>query len=172
MRIAALLILWVLLFAASCKDSHQGSQQRMPTQDELIEANKRKVSKEADLINQFIAQSGWEMKETQTGIRYDIYHLEDDTIDAKSGDVVSIVYSLHLLDGTRVSDTDLSGPITFKVGQGDVVSGLHEAVTLLSVGDSARLILPSYLAYGLTGDQNKIPSNAALFYDLSLVSLD
>ncbi len=93
-------------------------------------------------------------------------------MDAKSGDVVSIVYSLHLLDGTRVTDTDLSGSITFVVGQGNVVSGLHEAVTLLSVGDSARLILPSYLGYGLTGDQNKIPSNAALFYDLSLVSLD
>lgn len=144
----------------------------MPTQDELIEANKRKVSKEADLINQFIAQSGWEMKETQTGIRYDIYHTEDDTVNAKSGDIVSIAYSLHLLDGSRVTDTDVSGPVVFKVGQGDVVSGLHEAVTLLSVGDSARLILPSYLGYGLTGDQNKIPSNAALFYDLSLVSLD
>ncbi|MCZ4410502.1 FKBP-type peptidyl-prolyl cis-trans isomerase [Cryomorphaceae bacterium 1068] len=172
MRIATLLILWTLLFAASCSDSKQGSQQRMPTQDELIEANKRKVGKEADLINQFIAQSGWEMKETKTGIRYDIYHLEDDTVNAKSGDVVSISYSLHLLDGTRVSDTNLSGPVIFKVGEGNVVSGLHEAVTLLSVGDSARLILPSYLGYGLTGDQNKIPSNAALFYDLSLVSLD
>ena len=172
MRGFTILVLWVLLLAASCSDSNQASHKRMPTQDELIEANKRKVSKEADLINKFIDQSGWEMKETQTGIRYEIYHLEDDTVDAKSGDVVSIVYSLHLLDGTRISDTDLNGPITFKVGQGDVVSGLHEAVTLLSVGDSARLILPSYLAYGLTGDQNNIPSNAALFYDLSLVSLD
>ncbi|HKK40025.1 MAG TPA: FKBP-type peptidyl-prolyl cis-trans isomerase [Cryomorphaceae bacterium] len=172
MRIATILVLWSLLFAASCKDSSQGSHQRMPTQDELIEANKRKVGKEAELINQFIAQSGWDMKETDTGIRYDIYHLEDDTVNAKSGDVVSIAYSLHLLDGSRVSDTKVNGPVTFKVGQGDVVSGLHEAVTLLSVGDSARLILPSYLAYGLTGDQNNIPSNAALFYDLSLVSLD
>jgi FKBP-type peptidyl-prolyl cis-trans isomerase len=167
----AILVLWVLFFAASCSDSNQASQKRMPTQDELIEANKRKVNKEADLINKFIAQSGWEMKETDTGIRYDIYHQEAGD-DAKSGDVVSVVYSLHMLDGSRVTDTDLSGPIIFKVGQGNVVSGLHEAVTLLSVGDSARMILPSYLAYGLTGDQNNIPSNAALFYDLSLVSIN
>ncbi|MFT6997931.1 MAG: FKBP-type peptidyl-prolyl cis-trans isomerase [Cryomorphaceae bacterium] len=171
MKIATILFLWALLFAASCSDSNQGSQKMMPTQDELIEANKRKVNKEADLINQFISQSGWEMKETNTGIRYDIYHQEDG-VNAKTGDVVSVVYSLHLLDGSRVSDTKSSGPVIFKVGQGDVVSGLHEAVTLLSVGDSARLILPSYLAYGLTGDQNNIPSNAALFYDLSLVSSD
>ena len=172
MRTVALLILWILLFAASCNDSEKASQQRMPTQEELIEANRLKVSKENQLINRFIDQSGWDMKETETGIRYDIYHLEEDSNDAKSGDVVSIAYSLHLLDGTRISDTKMSGPVTFKVGQGDVVSGLHEAVTLLSEGDSVRLILPSYLAYGLTGDQNKIPSNAALFYDLSLVSLD
>ncbi|MGB6036783.1 MAG: FKBP-type peptidyl-prolyl cis-trans isomerase [Cryomorphaceae bacterium] len=171
MRGFTILVLWALLFAASCSDSNQASQKRMPTQDELIEANKRKVNKEADLINQFIAQSGWEMKETETGIRYEIYH-EEQGDNAVSGDVVSVEYSLHMLDGKRVTDTDVSGPITFKVGQGDVVSGLHEAVTLLSVGDSARIILPSYLAYGLTGDQNNIPSNAALFYDLSLVSLD
>ena len=169
MRSFTILTLWLLLFAASCDESN-GSQERMPTPDELIEANKRKVNKEADLINKFIAQSGWQMTETETGIRYDIYHQEEGFV-AKSGDVVSVVYSLHMLDGSRVTDTDLSGPVVFKVGQGDVVSGLHEAVTLLSVGDSARIILPSYLAYGLTGDQNNIPSNAALFYDLSLVSI-
>lgn len=170
MRSITLLTLWFLLFAASCDESNRGSQERMPTQDELIEANKRKVNREADLINKFIAQSGWEMKETETGIRYDIYHQEEG-IPAKSGDVVAVVYSLHMLDGSRIMDTEVSGPVVFKVGQGDVVSGLHEAVTLLSAGDSARIILPSYLAYGLTGDQNNIPSNAALFYDLSLVSI-
>lgn len=169
MRILFIFGLWLLLFAASCDNSNRGSQQRMPTQDELIEANKRKVGTESELINQFIAQSGWEMEETETGIRYDIYH-EVEGVEAKTGDVVSVVYSMHLLDGSRVIDTDGSGPVTFKVGQGDVASGLHEAVTLLSIGDSARLILPSYLAYGLTGDQNNIPPNAALFYDLSLVS--
>lgn len=171
MRLLTILGLWMLLFAASCDNSEQGTQNRTPTQDELIEANKRKVSKESDLINQFIARSGWEMKETGTGIRYDIYHREEGG-KAENGDIATIVYSMHLLDGTRVSDTEKTGPMTFKVGQSDVVSGLHEAVTLLAQGDSVRLILPSYLAYGLTGDQNNVPPNAALFYDLSLVSLD
>jgi FKBP-type peptidyl-prolyl cis-trans isomerase len=171
MRVITLLTLWVLFFAASCQDPNETTRQRMPTQDELIEANKRKVGREAELINHFIKQSGWEMNETNTGIRYDIYHDEEGAA-AKEGDVVAITYSLHLLDGSRISDTNLEGPVTFKVGQGDVISGLHEAITLLSVGDSARIIVPSYLAYGLTGDQNKIPSNAALVYDLSLVRLD
>lgn len=169
MRVLTMVGLWMLLFAAGCNDSNQGSQQRMPTQDELIEANKRKVGAEADLINQFIARSGWEMKETKTGIRYDIYH-QVEGVEAKTGDIVSVVYIMHLLDGSRISDTAGSGPMTFKVGQSDVISGLHEAVTLLSEGDSARFIFPSYLAYGLTGDQNNVPPNAALFYDLSLVS--
>lgn len=171
MRILALFLLWVLLFAASCDDGGRNPDQRMPTQEELIEANKRKVGTEAEIINQFIAQSGWNMKTTSTGIRYDIYH-EETGVTAKTGDVVAVAYSLHLLDGSKLGDTKSDGPKIFKVGQGDVVSGLHEAVTLLSKGDSVRLILPSYLAYGLTGDQNNIPPNAALFYDLALVSLD
>jgi FKBP-type peptidyl-prolyl cis-trans isomerase len=83
-----------------------------------------------------------------------------------------VAYQAYLLDGTRIGGTDLSGPVTFTIGQGEAVSGLHEAVDLLAQGDSARFILPSYLAYGLTGDQERIPPNAAIFYDLVLVDLD
>lgn len=171
MRIITLLFLWLILFAASCDDSNTKSNGIIPTQEQLIEANKKKVGKESKLIDNFIKQSGWEMSTTETGIRYEVfYNTEGET--ASNGEIVSVDFSLYLLDGRKVSDTQTSGPITFKVGEGDVVSGLHEAVKLLAEGDSARIILPSYLAYGLTGDQNRIPPNAALFYNLSLVNLD
>ncbi|MEM9051743.1 MAG: FKBP-type peptidyl-prolyl cis-trans isomerase [Bacteroidota bacterium] len=171
MRTITLVFLWLLLFAASCDDSSTKLNRNIPTQEQLIEANKKKIGKESKLIDDFIKQSGWEMSTTSTGIRYDVFH-KAEGVNAKSGSIVSIDYSLYLLDGSKISDTKVSGPVTFKVGEGDVVSGLHEAVTLLAEGDSARVILPSYLAYGLTGDQNRIPPNAALFYSLSLVKLD
>jgi FKBP-type peptidyl-prolyl cis-trans isomerase len=170
MKNLTLCMLWVLLLAASCDDS-QNERGRMPSQEQLIEANKKKVGTESRLIDDFVDKSGWKMNVTETGIRYEVYFDSAGTT-AKSRDQVAIHYDLYLLDGTRVGDTKLKGPVQFKVGEGDVVSGLHEAVTYLSEGDSARIILPSYLAFGLTGDQNNIPPNAALFYNLSLVYIN
>jgi FKBP-type peptidyl-prolyl cis-trans isomerase FkpA len=39
------------------------------------------------------------------------------------------------------------------------------------VGDKAILILPSHLAHGLVGDENKIPPKASVIYELELLSL-
>jgi len=36
-------------------------------------------------------------------------------------------------------------------------------------GESARLIIPNHLAYGLSGDGDKIPPGAALFIDVKLL---
>ena len=43
--------------------------------------------------------------------------------------------------------------------------------TYMKEGDKAKLILPSHLAYGLIGDQNKIPQKATIIYDIELLEL-
>lgn len=165
-----LAILSFLMTAASC-GNEDGNTKRMPTKEELIEANRQKISTEAKIIDEFVSKSGWEMNTTKTGIRYDVYH-SGVGASASMGKMATITYTFYLLDGSKVGSTDASGPVTFKLGEGDQISGLHEAVALLQEGDSARFIIPSYLAYGLTGNQNEVPPNAALFYDLALVDLD
>jgi peptidylprolyl isomerase len=54
------------------------------------------------------------------------------------------------------------------VDKSDKESGLNEAVKLLSIGDKAKLILPSHLAYGLLGDFDKIPPQSILLIDVQL----
>jgi len=169
-RIPIALVLFGIICAASCEE-RRSADSRMPTQEELLDAHKRKVTKETDLIDEFVNRSGWEMKSSETGLRYMVYH-HGKGDSAAQGRQATITYTSFLLDGTKIGGTEASGPLSFKIGQGDVVSGIHEAVDLLAEGDSARFIIPSYLAYGLTGDQNRIPPNAALFYDLALVAID
>jgi FKBP-type peptidyl-prolyl cis-trans isomerase len=41
---------------------------------------------------------------------------------------------------------------------------------LLRKGDRAKFVLPSYRAFGLTGE-GKIPMNAAVVYDIYLVEI-
>jgi FKBP-type peptidyl-prolyl cis-trans isomerase len=38
-------------------------------------------------------------------------------------------------------------------------------------GDIAKIILPSYLAHGLTGDSDKIPPMSTVLYNIELVDL-
>jgi FKBP-type peptidyl-prolyl cis-trans isomerase len=109
------------------------------------------------------------MKKSKTGLRYEIYH-NGNGQKARKGMDATITYSAYLLDGTKIAGTQEGGSRTFVIGRDEIISGIHEGITYLQTGDSARFVIPSYLAYGLTGDK-KVPSNAALYYDLCLVGL-
>ena len=59
----------------------------------------------------------------------------------------------------------------FLVEMDDVESGLHEAIQLMSPGDSAVVLIPSYRAHGLIGDQDRIPMRSSLVYHIGLLKL-
>jgi FKBP-type peptidyl-prolyl cis-trans isomerase FkpA len=88
----------------------------------------------------------------------------------KENDLAAISYTITLLDGTVCYETTDANPKMVHVGHDNVETGLHEALQLMHVGDKARVILPSHLAFGLTGDSGKIPQNASVVYDLHLIS--
>ena len=78
---------------------------------------------------------------------------------------------MMLLDGRVLYSSEENGQMVFTVGQDNVVSGIHEAAQLMNIGDEAELVLPSRLAYGLTGDQIKVPGNAPLWINLRIKAL-
>lgn len=165
---SVLILITLALLSSSC-DRDAKPQPRTYTQEELLDANRKIIHNESDYIDEFIARNDWKMEKTATGLRYEIYH-DSSGASPTTEMIATVSYRAYLLDSTEVGNTAINGPQQFRIGRDAVISGLHEAVTLLSPGDSARFILPAYLAYGLTGDKN-IPSNAALFYDLSLISI-
>jgi FKBP-type peptidyl-prolyl cis-trans isomerase len=50
--------------------------------------------------------------------------------------------------------------------------GLHELVKLMHEGEKARAIIPSYLAYGITGDGEMVPFAAFLLCEIELVKIN
>jgi FKBP-type peptidyl-prolyl cis-trans isomerase FkpA len=80
-------------------------------------------------------------------------------------------YKIFLLDGTLCYSSDSSGTAKFRLGEGQQVKGLEEGVLLMRKGDKARLILPAHLAYGMSGDNDKIPPARPVFFDIELINV-
>ncbi len=85
-------------------------------------------------------------------------------------DSVVINYRASLIDGTEFDNTyKQGGPATFPVT--GVLKGWTEALRLMPEGSTWELFIPPSLAYGERGAGQAIPPNAALIYELQLVSI-
>jgi cyclophilin family peptidyl-prolyl cis-trans isomerase len=112
------------------------------------------------------------MQETESGIKYKISK-EGTGPNAKKDDLLSVHYSLQLVDGSEIDSSFTRGaPIEFTCGVGQVIKGWDEAMQLLNKGSKARLIIPSELGYGAVGAGNGVsPPNATLIFDVELVDI-
>lgn len=125
---------------------------------------KRKKEEQLDEVS-----AGYD--KTPSGLRYKILQ-EGNGEKVNKGDMVSVHYKGQLLDGTVFdSSYKRKQPIDFKIGLGQVIAGWDEGILLLKVGDKARLVIPSDLAYGKQGAGGVIPPNAVLIFDVELVNI-
>ena len=110
-------------------------------------------------------------EETKSGLRYQI--LQKGTgKQATKGANVSVHYKGQLLDGTVFdSSYKRKEPIDFAIGVGQVIAGWDEGIQLLKVGDKARFVIPSHLAYGESGAGGVVPPNATLIFDVELMNV-
>ena len=160
-----------ILFLASCGEDVYTPPGRPEDYNEpLVRANKVITKNESIQIDQYIKRRKWSMKESGTGLRYEIYK-EGIGPNIRPGQIVTLSYKLFLLDGTLCYSSDKDGLKSFEVGHGGVERGLEEGILFLKKHSKARFILPSHLGWGLPGDGNKIPMKVALLYDLEIIDL-
>ncbi|MFH6936476.1 peptidylprolyl isomerase [Flavobacterium sp. YO12] len=108
---------------------------------------------------------------TESGLRYKMIQ-KGDGKQAEAGKTVSVHYEGSLENG-KVFDSSYprKKPIEFRLGQGQVIEGWDEGIALLQVGDKARFVIPSDLAYGPSGAGGVIPPNATLIFDVELMDV-
>lgn len=166
------LLIAVLILLVGCHQKTEPDNQFRKTDRDksLVKVNRYLVKSEKEDIENYINRHQWIMEETGTGLRYMIYETGNG-ITAQKGQVVELNYSVKLITGDEVYSSKETGPLIFEIGHGGVESGLEEALLYLKQGDKAKLVIPSHLAYGLPGDENKIPPRSTLIYDIELVNL-
>ena len=108
---------------------------------------------------------------TESGLRYKMIQ-KGDGKRAEAGKTVAVHYEGSLESG-KVFDSSYprKKPIEFRLGQGQVIEGWDEGIALLQVGDKARFVIPSDLAYGASGAGGVIPPNATLIFDVELMEV-
>lgn len=172
MKYAILIV--VTLICACCGQDKVSTAPPPAMEDvnrQLIGVNRELVAKEATRIDAWIKRKGYNAEKTGTGLRIIRQETHNEAPGPKPGNIVTIHYTVKLLDGKECYTTTGKKPEAFKVGMDHVESGLHEGIQLMHTGDKALLVLPPHLAHGLIGDQKKIPPLSSIVYEIELISI-
>ena len=100
---------------------------------------------------------------------------EGDGAVAANGYVLTVVYAGWLYDESepdnkgRQFEVNNNG-ISFSLGLGQVIRGWDEGLPGMHENGERRLIIPPELAYGEAGRPPRIPANATLVFDVTLIS--
>jgi FKBP-type peptidyl-prolyl cis-trans isomerase len=90
---------------------------------------------------------------------------------ATFGAQASMYYQVNLSTGVKVDEAKAPAtPLTFIVGYGQVIAGMDEGVTGMSVGGIRQLIVPPSLGYGNV-QHGRVPPNSVLVFTVELTRI-
>jgi len=174
MRKMTILLFLYVAFACSNGQNNETTAKTVDNKalgQSLEKANRYLIAEEEEEIENYVRRHKLDMIKTGTGLRYQIMK-HGDGKQVEHGQLVTLQYDLLTITDDLVYSSKTDGEKRFVVGNGEAESGLHELMPLLHVGDVVKAILPSHLAYGLTGDQRQITQYNTLVYNIKVISAE
>lgn len=114
---------------------------------------------------------------TPSGIKYLDYR-HSDGAPVKTGDLITIHYRLAIGNENTnpyqwIENTwETKQPIKFRLGIGEILKGLDEAIPGMRIACERRIVVPHKLAYGERGVANRIPPNSSLVFEIYIVNIE
>ena len=170
MNLSLINLLFIFLLFLTCCNQPANVPLNEITVEDSIDINKNLIKVEEVLIKKFIEQENLHLNKTGSGIYYLVEGLGKGNYPTIN-QMVSFTFNIYLLNKTLIYSSDAMGLYQFKVDKDDVPSGLNQIIKLLKIGQKAKFILPSHLAYGVQGDGNKIPIRSPLYYEVKLIDI-
>ncbi|XP_064824512.1 peptidyl-prolyl cis-trans isomerase FKBP11-like [Oncorhynchus masou masou] len=94
------------------------------------------------------------------------------SIMSEMGDTLQIHYTGKLLADGKVIDSSLSrDPLVVVLGKRTVIPGLEQSLVGVCEGQKIKTTIPPHLAYGKRGYPPTIPADAALEFEVEVMSL-
>lgn len=169
MLVKYLIIIFVLFANLSCKhNSEKKTADFKPGKNEMADLNRYFVLKDRERIQNYIERKDLKMKESPTGLWYQIVK-EGEGPFFSDNDKVVMDFECSLLDGTKCYSSKEQGPKEVVLGKSEMEAGLNESLRLLKPGAEAIFIMPPLLAYGFLGDGKRIPSRSVIVYNIKIL---
>ncbi|KAK4453681.1 hypothetical protein QBC34DRAFT_394720 [Podospora aff. communis PSN243] len=93
--------------------------------------------------------------------------------ETKRGDTIHVHYKGTLTNGKKFDASyDRGDPLSFTVGQGQVIKGWDEGLLGMKIGEKRKLTIQPDLAYGNRAVGGVIPANSVLIFETELVKID
>lgn len=165
--------LFIFSYTVSCSESTSSKSEEpiVWSKEKSIELNRVITLEEKIDIKLFLERHKvWKMVETGSGLQYYIYETGEGE-RAVPGMTVDIKYRVMTLDEKVCYETGEDEVLEVKIDHSDIETGLQEGLKKMRVGDKAKMIIPSHLAHGLSGDYNKIPPLTPIVVDVQLVEV-
>ncbi len=169
--------LWFGIFFLLIGCDRQTSQEEQPPdgawlKEKLIGANRQFIRNQLDDIDSYVERHGYLMDTTATGLHYQIKRISRPGVrQVTLNDIAGIRYTIELLDGRKCYTADSALYREYHLATDDMPAGLREGILMMKEGERALFIIPSYLAFGITGDGDCIPPNAALVMTVTMVKV-
>ncbi len=139
-------------------------------QQQRVELETRK-DQETTLIEKYLSSNSLAIQPSSSGL----YYLELTAGKGKSvktGNKVKVHYNGYFLDGSLFdSSYERNNPITFVVGNNEVIPGLDEGVLQMMEGGKSKLIIPSKIGYGAE-QRGNIKPFTTLIFDVELLRVE
>ncbi len=102
---------------------------------------------------------------------YYVQKNKKDTITPSKEDVVLLTYDILDLTDQIIYSKDFIGVKEYIIDKEDFIPGLQHGIKLMKEGESIKFIIPSFNAYGVIGDGNKIGINTSLISRVTLINI-
>lgn len=155
----------------SVMDKEAYDKKRAALEAEKEAERDRQMALESELFADYIKTNGITETPTETGL-YILRQEEGEGDLASFGDEVGVHYVLkNLKDEQLESSYDYGRPMYFKVGSGEMIPAIDEAVMTMAPGAKVTLITPSSLAFGEFNLGETLPPFTPLKIELELVEI-
>ena len=168
-----IVFLGCVLMACSSEEEQQPVDVNWTKENSTDLSKNLAIQEEIDIKLFLEMHKDWKIIKTGSGLQYTIYEYGkvDTTYSPQAGDKALIEYTISLLDGTECYKTEEDEYEEIVVDNSEIETGVQEGLKKMTIGDRAKLIIPSHLGHGLIGDMDKIPPLTTLVIDIHLLGI-
>lgn len=140
---------------------------------ETIAQSKKLNAAENAFVERYIAQDSTKIYQTSTYGFWYTYQtkVENDSVTPVIGNEVEIEYDITDINGAIIYSKEELGKKIYQIDKEDFISGLQEGIKLMKIGETITFVIPSYRAFGLVGDGDKIGINKTIKSTVTLLTI-